>query len=378
MSKKFLIGQLASFGDCLYVTTIAKQIKTDFPDCHLTWAIAKRYKSILDLNPYIDVVWEIEIINNDYYNDGWEQFEKEAKKRKREGIFDEIFLTQIGPKRKNYDGTIRSSTFRGYPKPITIPVAPVIRLSMEEILNVKTFSEKHQLSKFKEIILFEYAPNSGQSFVNLDFALSIIEPIVNRINDICFILSGPKSIETRNKQIIDASHLSFRENAELTKYCTFLIGCSSGITWLATSDWAKKLNTMQLLNRKYDFFAGVKYDLELWNLPTSHIIEITNSDPVHVSSCLNIIFGEADFNSAKKQFDEVYKPDYFNFQFAITGVLWSNKTVKFLIVYRVIKNFINKNAHLYNIKIYYISFIEICRYLKNRFFQLIKKFSDNY
>ena len=56
--KRFLIGQLGSFGDCLFATTVARQIKNDYPDCHLTWAVGSIYRSILDGNPYIDDIWE--------------------------------------------------------------------------------------------------------------------------------------------------------------------------------------------------------------------------------------------------------------------------------------------------------------------------------
>src|SRR5687768_14844075 len=124
--KRFLIGQLACFGDCLYATAVARQIKQDFPDSHITWAVASKYKSILALNPHVDEIWEIEVLNNDFYDKGWADFELQAKQRKARGEYDELVFTQIpNANWKNFDGTIRSSILRGYKKPINVPVEPV-------------------------------------------------------------------------------------------------------------------------------------------------------------------------------------------------------------------------------------------------------------
>ena len=45
--KNILLVQLFSNGDCLYATTIARQIKQDYPGCKLTWAIASFCKDII-------------------------------------------------------------------------------------------------------------------------------------------------------------------------------------------------------------------------------------------------------------------------------------------------------------------------------------------
>ena len=54
-AKKILLVQLYSNGDCLYATAVARQIKQDFPGCHLTWVIAGVYKNIIAQNPYLAV-----------------------------------------------------------------------------------------------------------------------------------------------------------------------------------------------------------------------------------------------------------------------------------------------------------------------------------
>ena len=76
--KKILLGQLLANGDCLYATAIARQIKVDYPGCHLTWAISSLCASILDGNPHVDKVWVVPINNRAEIKNAWTQFEKEA------------------------------------------------------------------------------------------------------------------------------------------------------------------------------------------------------------------------------------------------------------------------------------------------------------
>ena len=61
---KILLVQLGSTGDCLFVTTIARQIKeVDYPGCHLTWVIGSRYKPAIINNPHVDEILEIPVNN---------------------------------------------------------------------------------------------------------------------------------------------------------------------------------------------------------------------------------------------------------------------------------------------------------------------------
>jgi hypothetical protein len=307
VKKRFLIGQLARFGDCLYATTVAQQIKSDFPDSHVTWAVASAYKGILEHNPFVDDIWEIE---GDFREDGWKCFEEEALRRHSRGMYDEVVLTQlIGRNWANFDGTIRSSLLRGYGRPITVPVAPVVRLSESEVRNVKRFAQGHKLEQFKNVILFECSPGSSQSSVNTGFALQVVKEITLRHPDTCFILSTPKAVMTSSAQIFDASVLTFRENAELSKYCTLLVGCSSGITWLCTSDWARKLDTIQIIDEGYGMFAGVAYDQDLWNIDCSHILEISNKAIGSLAQIIEVTLTRG-FPEAKQRYHRVFRPTF--------------------------------------------------------------------
>lgn len=321
-ARRILLGQLGGYGDCLYATTIARQIKIDYPGCHLTWAIGSPYRSVLNGNPFVDQIWEIPITS---HQDDWAQFEKEVIARKESGDFDEVFLTQISPNNfKNFDGTVRSSLFRGYPKPITVPVDPVMRLDPEEVEKVRCFAKTHRLSERRHIILFECAPSSGQSFVTPVFAREVAQKLIDLTEDALVILSSAMTQPLTGERIIDGSVLSFRENAELTKYCSLVVGCSSGISWLCTSDWAKPLPMVQLLAKKQSLYASFIHDYESREAETSSFIEMTDSSTDKVARCLAIIC-EKGFEAARSVFNENI-PLRFNFYTSIVyGLLIQGK-----------------------------------------------------
>jgi hypothetical protein len=329
-SKRILLGHLASFGDCLYATTIAKQIKFDYPNCHLTWAIGSKYRSIIDGNPHVDEVWEIPLNSRDEIAEVWCNFKNEALENQKKGDFDEIFLTQIYPDNyQTYDGTLRSSILRFYRKPITVGVTPVIRLSDREVQNVYRFAQKNDLLDRENVILFECSAKSDQSFITPEFALEVSKDIVNKMPSVQIILSSDIPAVINNPKIIDASYLSFRENAELTKYCSLLVGCSSGISWLCTSDWAKKLPTIQLLKTDKSMYASFIYDHQYHGLPTDSIIEMTDASVEQVVSCILTVIDEG-LATARLKFHQKIPLDLtFYFQ-TIGTVLYQRKYKQFV------------------------------------------------
>lgn len=312
MSKRYLLVQLGSFGDCLYATTIAKQIKKNEPESHLTWAISEKYKSILIGNPDVDAVWEISNSEGYIFGTAHRYVEKEAEIRKNNGEFDQIIFSQILPKNIYvYNGTIRSSILQSYGRKIDVDVTPTLNLSYTEVNNVNNFILKNNILDYTFKILFECGPTSNQSKkINLDFALEIAKKITSKRSDTCFILSSNKTIEKPEARIFDANSLTFRENAELINHCNLLVGCSSGITWLATSSWcSNKINQVQLLDKNYPYFAGVCYDLQLWSLTAEKIVERVDFDHQLVVEMIDI-FTEKDFSLLKKDYHQIYKVGY--------------------------------------------------------------------
>ncbi len=314
MNKKFLIGQLARYGDCLYATTIAKQLKEDFPDCHITWAIADNFKSILENNPHIDSIWIVETAAGDYYGESWLRFESEALERKRNGEYDEIIFSQIAPKNMhNFTGTIRESILNNFNRQITVSKEPVIFLSEENVLDVKKFVDDNNLQSYSNIILFECAPSSGQSKMTVEMAMNIAGKVIKEREDVIFVISSPYKLTSIENRIVDASILPFKHNAELTKYCSLLVGCSSGLTWLSTSSWAKKIPMIQVLDEKSSFFAGVAYDFKINGIDDSCVIEILSfSEEKIVEAVLLSMSGK--WEEAKLKFHKEYKVSTYNFK----------------------------------------------------------------
>ena len=352
---RILIGHLYSLGDCLYATTIARQIKEDFPECHLTWAISSNCRSVLDGNPHVDEIWEVPF-NGKEASNVWIEFEQEALKRKKQGDFDEVYLTQFFPSHiYNYDGMIRSSIFRGYPKPITVPVSPVLRLFPNEVDNVRMFADHYHLVNKKRVLLFECAPRSGQSFMTPDFALAVSQKLVESIPDISIVLSSNLPVVSKHPRIIDGSVLSFRENAELTKYCTLLVGCSSGITWLCTSDWAKPLPMIQLIKRDAVFFAPVAYDFKRWGLSTDTILEMSSCTVDSLVDCIDLASTKGIY-AAKLRFNEDIP---FSFKTYIDSLFYYLRHFRFITAFIMIKN--NISVHGLHMRMVVWALLELIR-----------------
>lgn len=302
--KHILLGQLASNGDCLYATAVARQIKVDYPGCHLTWAISSRCRSTIEGNPDVDAVWEIAALPGIAIIDEWNEFVVEAKRRKERGDFDEIFLTQIVPATYHlWAGSVRSSILRAYPHAITVDVTPVLRLSAEEVERVKEFAEIHRLEEKSAVILFECAPRSQQSFVNPTFALEVAQEIIKEHPDVAFVLSSNQSFVSPHENIVDGSVLSLRENAELTKYCSLFMGCSSGVTWVSTSDWSKPLPMVQLVRPDLARSNSAFYDFQSRGADTSNIIEMHSYSAADVMRCMNEVLTRG-FEAARPKFHQ--------------------------------------------------------------------------
>ena len=305
--KRILIAQLGVYGDCLHATTIARQIKQDNPQCELTWAIGSAYADILVGNPDVDQVWTYPIKDRWEVTSKWFKFVEEVKLVSKK--YDEIYFTQTYPghPERFYD-CAREAMFRAYPKPITVPLEPVIRLSPIEVERVRAFANTHGLPRFTdnkenfeyyEVILFECTPQSNQSFLTLDMAADLATDIVKKFPRTCVIVVGSKTTLQNfpfRKNVIDGSVLAFREMAELTNYCTLFIGTGSGITQICQSDWADPLPTIQLLTQ--GTVASLISDHNYFKLDTDNIIELIDVSEPEILNCIDNIF-ENGFTAAK-------------------------------------------------------------------------------
>jgi hypothetical protein len=284
-------------------TTIARQIKEDYPGCHLTWAISFKCKQVIENNPFVDQIWSVEHGPEEQTNAGvWHRTRAQAEAKLVAGEIDRAFFTQIVPDNlNNFDGTTRSTTFRNYPGRITVPVDPIMRLRDDEIARVTDFARRHDLGRYKHIVLFEAAPGSNQSPLSPDLARRVAARVIAARQDTAFVISSHLSFTSESPAIIDASVLSYRENAELSKYCTFLAGASSGITWLTTSSAAKRLPTIQFLRQspRWYSFASVKYDHEHFGLDTKGILETTLEREDEIADAIQRYLAQGTFDGIR-------------------------------------------------------------------------------
>jgi hypothetical protein len=297
---RVLLVQLASMGDCLLVTTIARQIKeVDYPGCHLTWMIGKQYKDLLLNNPYVDETIVVDASRDDRNKIPF--FVESANQS-----FDKIFITDFFIENyRHFFGTTRSAFFRTYGKKIVVPVEPLIFLTDREVTRVASFVKKHGINDADCYpILVEFAPQSKQS--NMDFAMArrVATNMIREHPKTKFIFSSKEPLPDKSDTIIDASVLSWRENAELTKYCKLLLGASSAITWLNTSNWAAKIPMIQFLRSEYMWGVlspSVELDFMYWGLSTDGLIEITDGNEDELVDCLCRIVGQS-FDDARKYY----------------------------------------------------------------------------
>lgn len=318
--KKILIILLNSNGDCLYGTVIAKQLKKiDYPGCHLTWAVNKKCKQSIENNPWIDVIWEIDTKKTITDIEEWNSILILANEKKKRGDFDDIFCLQIqGDNILKFDGGIRSTIYKNYPHPISIFQQPEIYLHPEEIDRVAEFASKYNLSQYKHVVLIECGPESFTSNLHPKNILPILEELIQMHKDIGFILSSNKKINYSHNQIIDGSELSFRENAELTKYCHLFVGCSSGITWLTTTQWAKVLPKVILTNPKDFYSSSFIHDQRYADLTTENVIEIqTGKNDLKTIKETISLFTENKFFKAKELYHREFVLKNYKFVYRI-------------------------------------------------------------
>lgn len=283
-----LLGQLGSNGDCLYATTVARQIKADFPDCRLTWAISSLARRVIDNNPDVDEIWEIPLEHWEDMNGVWREFSNEALARHCRGEFDRLFLTQIAPDNfRNYDGTIRPSLFRSYPYAITVPVETIIVLTKEEVAKVDGWFQRSSVSTAERIVLFECSSKSGQSFITPQLAVEIARRARRRDPGLGFILSTHSAIPSDDPLIVSGSGLSLRETARLTHKANLFVGCGSGVTVVATSAAAKpNLANIQLLNAFTSVYASFRHDFSYFGKNNDHFIEMTSANPTLIAKAI--------------------------------------------------------------------------------------------
>lgn len=302
MSRRILLVQLFSNGDCLYATAIARQIKHDFPGCHLTWAIAPFCRAMLLGNPYVDAVTEVtDVPKSDVI--AYRAYKKRIRAEQKAGNWDEVFFTvNMDENQAYYDGCIRTNILRAYPGRITEGIQPVMHFSDEERRKVDKWVRDKGLSEYRRVILFEFAPQSGQALLTGKMALDIAQDLVKG-EQTAVILSSANRIQSVFPGVIDGSELSYRESVYLSNHCTMLIGCSSGITWGTTSNGGKMLPMIQLLNADTVWLNPISRDFKRQGISTEGLIELNEFTSERIVACVQDVF-RSGFPAARQRYNQ--------------------------------------------------------------------------
>lgn len=284
---RLLLGQLSANGDCLYATILARQIRRDYPDAHLTWAISSLCSGVLRNNPDVDEIWEVPVTAWHDQELMWRVFEREAVRRLLRHEFDHAWLSQIWPNNfQNFDGTVRPSILRSYGAPLTVPIENVIVLDDGEKARVDEFARAAGLDGFAHRILFECSSKSGQSFMTPDLAQAVAEHVYASLPSACIVFCTNLPMQLRHANSRYAGTLSLREVGGLTHHGTFFVGCGSGNTVAASSLAARRLPMIQVLSASTSMFASFAHDFEYFGLPKDHIAEITVEAPAAIAAAI--------------------------------------------------------------------------------------------
>lgn len=307
--KKNVLIQLFSNGDCLFATTIARQIKNDHPGCELTWIVSSKCKNMLINNPDIDVIEEVAIPDIAQNEEVFDRVVKEAVKKKKNGIYAEVIIPQLlGNNMKYYDGTVCSSIYRSSGLKITVETAPILFLTEKEKEAAGQFAQEYKLHTFRNVVLFESAPQTQQLNLTDEIILDYTQRILKEENT-CVILSGPRPYNFGHPKIIDGNTLSIRETVALTHHCTLLLGCSSGISWAATSIAAKPLPMVQILAPDAYYFNPLSLTFKKLRKPTDELIELIHFDSEKLEAVFVDMFREG-FREARIKHNQVVKPKF--------------------------------------------------------------------
>lgn len=350
---RILMIQLFSNGDCLIATTVARQIRHDFPDARLTWAVSTSCQSMLVLNPDIDDVRLVELDPVENKEKAFERFFKQAKAEQSAGQYDQIIIPQIiGDNYARYDGCIRTSIYRNYGRPVTVDPTPVLVISEQEKDRAQHFYEEHALSHFRHIILFECAPLSGQVAFSLDYLRVFSAAIENK--SIAIVFSSGKKIPIEASHVFDGSVLTIRETVALAKKCDLLIGCSSGITWAVTSLKEHKMPMIQVLDKHAYYYNPPSVAFERLHEPVHHIIERYDVDAYTLAECVQAIYTQG-VEPAKRIFHQPAVKNFRIFRGIIYRFVHAGK-------WKLIRSFIQQNIriHGWNISMLWTIAVGLC------------------
>jgi REP element-mobilizing transposase RayT len=290
---------LFSNGDCLLALPILSEIRKEHPYALITWQVAPFSKHFLLNNPEIDVISETDEVKK-YNIKSFRKYKSRILMEYKKDIWDKVyFLQPTDTNQANYDGTIRSMLYNTFGR-IPTDIVPKLYLTNDEISTCSKFSVKHNLSSFNKVILFEFAPQSGQLKIELADALFIANQICKDEN-VAIVLSSSIKMINNNPKIIDGSELGIRETGGLLKYCHLVIGCSSGLSWMATSNIGYNIPLIQIIDPFALWVNPMSRDFKQMNI-TQPLIELYSFDKQTIIECVNLAL--SSFEQSRNKFQK--------------------------------------------------------------------------
>jgi len=237
--KQYGIAVFHHIGDVLCSTPIAKQLKADDPNCHITWFTSHAGEVSVRHNPHID---EIIVLEGDQYAlDGeipnlrnlkdWARFFAPAAYLNYEAIPGGSIMNPKG----TIFGIVKSAAKLNWTVPFTFPFV----LSSEEKLEAERFWENLPAG-IKILVETDY--RSEQSPWRDDWNYDLLDEF--RDLDPVFVFTAKnrppflERFQARHPKSLWC-HLPFRLNAELFNRCDAFVGVSSGLSCLTYSEYCR-------------------------------------------------------------------------------------------------------------------------------------------
>ena len=158
-------------------------------------------------------------------------------------------------------------------------------------------------------------------------------------NDCVVIISTHLDFASPDRRILNGKQLSYRENAELSHYCSLFLGCFSGITWLMTTDAAKKLPMVLFIGGKNGIFASLAEDHAYSGKPVDSIIETDSASIDAVTE--TVLAAVDDFKTARGKYNKKFRQVFWKW---ITFIDYRRGVRSILGSYRTLGYFISRNG----------------------------------
>jgi glycosyltransferase involved in cell wall biosynthesis/ADP-heptose:LPS heptosyltransferase/2-polyprenyl-3-methyl-5-hydroxy-6-metoxy-1,4-benzoquinol methylase len=232
MRSSYGIAVFHNIGDILLCTPIARQLKADNPDCEVIWYTSKKYKFILENNPFID-----QIVSFDGDPLMLDKSIQELKSRRQ---WTQFFTPAA---HMNYDKMVDGSLPELVKSSVdfewTVPFVPVLRLSETEKARAAAYWDGLPSGRK---ILIETEFDSQQSPLTEEYIDKLFE-IFSSISPV-FIFTAKNKPAYFDKFKNKYSNVfwcqeEFRLNAEFYNLCDAFVGVSSGISCLSNSDYCR-------------------------------------------------------------------------------------------------------------------------------------------